>query len=149
MEEVVITKRVDIKPYKSMYEFTQAGLLTLNGINFEYEPHTLRYFVPVTSGECLSCKTNEVIRWRNYTPDFWFPKSKIYVETKGKFTSDARTSMAFIVDQGNNVRMVFMHDNWISKKHSMRYSRWCELNNIEYAIGNIPLEWVSEDADNH
>jgi hypothetical protein len=56
--------------------------------------------------------------------------------------------MACIAEQSpEEVRMVFMTDNWLTKKHGMRYSRWCELNNITCAIGSIPLEWVEADRN--
>ena len=129
-----------------MYEFKQAARLTDAGIYFEYEPISFKYKQPVNNAVCNNCGEGDVVKIRSYTPDFYFPKSHLYVETKGKFTPEARTAMTHIVKYSPyEVRMVFMTDNWLSKKHSMRYSRWCELHDIKCAIGNIPLEWVSED----
>lgn len=137
---------INIKPYKSMYEFRQAGRLILNNINFLYENEHLSFLSKVINGECALCDSKVVGKRREYTPDFYFPKSDIFIETKGKFTSEARTKFLEIVEQTSwDLRIVFMTDNWLTKRHSMRYSRWCELNNITYAIGDIPLEWVSED----
>ena len=136
----------DIRPYKSRYEFNQAVRLEKNGINFEYEPMQFNWVQPLINGVCTRCDSEDVVKLRKYTPDFWFPKSKIFVETKGKFTPENRTAMAEICKQSpHEIRMVFMTDNWLTKKHGMRYSRWCELNGIECAIGSIPLEWVEND----
>lgn len=133
-----------------MYEYKQGARLLENGIFFEYEPIQIDWCEPINNGFCHDCTGKDVYKNRKYTPDFWFPKSKLFVETKGKFTAEARTAMSHIVMYApHEIRMVFMTDNWLSKKHSMRYSRWCELHNIKYAIGNIPLEWVSEDDTNN
>ena len=149
MEGVVIA-RVDIFPYKSMYEFRQANRLMDNDVDFHYENQHLSYMSKVINGECKDCGSKFVGKRRSYTPDFFFPETEIYVETKGKFTSEARTKFLEIHQQsGWDLRIVFMTDNWLTKKHSMRYSRWCELNDIKYAIGDIPLEWVSEDDTNN
>lgn len=135
-----------IKPYKSRYEYLQATRLEKNNINFEYEPFAIKYREPVLNARCESCSEEDVTKQRSYTPDFWFPKSKILVETKGKFTSENRTRMMHVAQQSpHEIRMVFMRDNYLTKKHGMRYSRWCELQGIECAIGSIPLEWVEAD----
>ena len=138
--------RRDIRPYKSRFEYNQAVRLEKNGINFDYEPVQFDWVAPVVNGLCNACESTDIWKQRKYTPDFWFPKSKLFVETKGKFTPENRTAMSNICAQSpHEVRMVFMTDNWLTKKHGMRYSRWCELNGIECAIGSIPLEWVELD----
>ena len=149
MEETVITKRIDIKPYKSMYEYRQANRLEEHGVSFLYENEHLSFLSKVVNGECAACDSKIVGKRREYTPDFYFPKVDIFVETKGKFTSEARTKFLEIVEQTSwDLRIVFMTDNYLTKKHGMRYSRWCELNNIKYAIGDIPLSWVEESSEN-
>ena len=134
--------------YKSRYEYNQANRLTKNGVNFEYEKHKIIWEEAVQKGLCVECDSNRVVKLRSYTPDFYFPKSNIFVETKGRFTSQNRTFMSQIIEQSDTeMRMVFMADNYCTKKKGMKYSRWCELNSIEYAIGSIPLEWVEADVN--
>ena len=135
-------------PYKSKYEELQAARLEDNNINFEYEPIQLDWVEIVNHAYCGECYSEDVKKNRKYTPDFWFPKSKIFVETKGKFTPEARTKMYQICYQSEyEVRMVFMRDNYLTRKHGMKYSRWCEIHDIKYAIGDIPIEWVEDDKN--
>ena len=132
--------------FRSKYEQNQAAILINEGINFEYETVSMFYTQVVNKGECKDCGGTRVVKVRSYTPDFWFPESKIFVETKGKFTPENRTKMKDITEQSeHDIRMVFMADNWLTRKHGMRYSRWCELNDIQFAVGNIPLSWLDKD----
>ena len=150
MEEDVIARRAagNIAPYKSRYEYNQAVRLEKNGVNFEYEKHKIEWYQEISRGHCPVCQSTDVCQVRSYTPDFYFPETNIYVETKGRFTSENRTFMSQIVKQADTeIRMVFMADNYCTKKKGMKYSRWCELNNIEYAIGSIPLEWIEADVN--
>ena len=143
MEGIVIPS---IKPYKSRYEYNQANRLEKNNINFQYEQIVIPWKHPISCGVCNNCNSEDVCKNRTYTPDFWFPKSKLFVETKGRFTSTNRTDMSHITKQSEHeIRIVFMADNYCTKKKGMRYSRWCDLHGIKYAIGSIPLEWVEED----
>lgn len=154
MEEIVISRRehkfpLDGVVYRSGFEKRQAERLKKNNINFEYETIQFPWKEPINNAECDQCGNKDIKKDRLYTPDFWFPKSQIFVETKGRFTAQNRTFMSHIVKYAPyEVRMVFMNDNWLSKKKSMSYSRWCELNGINCAIGAIPLEWVENDRIN-
>ncbi|MCP5005501.1 MAG: hypothetical protein GY941_16420 [Planctomycetes bacterium] len=128
--------------YRSEYERKQAKLLVKNGVEFEYERTQLVFSEKVTGGQCAECSSTKVRKRRKYTPDFYFPTTDIFVETKGKFDAPTRTKMKNVCEQsGRDVRMVFMRDNYLTRKRKMKYSRWCEINNIKYAIGDIPLEW--------
>ena len=151
MEEIVITRarNQNIAPYKSRYEYNQAVRLEKNNITFEYEKHKLEWWEKVNNSQCSACgRQDSAVKLRTYTPDFYFPTTDIFVETKGRFTSQNRTFMSQIVKQTDTeIRMVFMADNYCTKKKGMRYSRWCELNDITYAIGSIPLEWIKADVD--
>jgi len=150
VEEIVIARgrNASIAPYKSRYEYNQAVRLEKNGVYFEYEKHKIIWEQAVQKGLCVECGHDKVIKLRSYTPDFWFPKSELFVETKGRFTSENRTFMNQIAQQSDKeIRMVFMADNYCTKKKGMKYSRWCELNDIEFAIGSIPLEWVEADVN--
>lgn len=128
---------------RSEYERRQALRLIEAGAYFQYEWQHLSYLDKVVNGECLNCGSESVNQRREYTPDFYFPETKIFVETKGKFDAPNRTKMKQICQQsGWDIRMVFMRDNWLTKRRKMNYSRWCTINEIEFAVGDIPLEWT-------
>jgi len=128
--------------YRSQYEANQAKILIKEKINFEYETKILEFAEPLRGGTCLDCGGSSVAKSRIYTPDFYFPDTNIFVELKGKFDSATRSKMRWVTEQcEEDVRMVFMRDNYLSRKHKMTYSRWCEINGITFSIGNIPLEW--------
>lgn len=128
--------------YKSNYEKKQAEWLTKHNIKFEYEPHSLDYMDSVYNAHCEDCGSQNVCSVRSYTPDFYLPDTGIYVETKGKLDAPTRTKMQQVCNQRQeDIRIVFMRDNWLTRKHKMNYSRWCELKGITFAVGNIPLEW--------
>ena len=131
--------------YRSEYERKQAKRLVRNKINFKYENEQLDFNEKVVGGVCKECGSKDVCKFRKYTPDFYFPDTNIFVETKGKFDSVSRTKMKNVIEQsGRDVRLVFMRDNYLTRKHKMKYSRWCEINNIKYSVGDIPLEWGRE-----
>jgi hypothetical protein len=128
--------------FRSKYEYSQALRLIEHGIRFTYEEKALTYIDKVVGGLCLACGSETVGKTRTYTPDFYLSDTGIIVETKGRFLSSDRSKMKEIcATSGHDIRMVFMADNWLTKRHKMNYSRWCDINGIEYAIGDIPLEW--------
>ena len=140
---------MDLKKYgfKSNYEAQQAFRLMENSIKFEYEAFSIPYEQPVRSGECKNCGDTEVVKHRVYTPDFYFPEYGIIVETKGKFDAPGRGIIENVLNSSDNIdlRMVFMRDNYLTKRKSMKYSRWCEIRGIPYAVGDIPLEWFETE----
>ena len=80
---------------------------------------------------------------RIYKPEFYFPDTGVYVETKGKFDASTRTKMREVCKQSSlEIRMVFMRNNWLTRKHKMTYGRWCDLHDIQWAVGYIPIEWT-------
>ena len=128
--------------FRSQYERNQATRLIENGIVFEYEEETVPYYEELKNGICFSCNSGAVGVQRQYTPDFFIPETQVFIETKGKFDSRGRTKMKNVCTQSEyDIRMVFMRDNWLTRKHKMNYSRWCDLNEVQYAIGDIPLSW--------
>jgi hypothetical protein len=132
----------DIWIMRSGFERDQAARLIANGVIFNYEAESFEYLAKVHRGGCRDCGSPNVGSRRSYTPDFYFPFSDIYVETKGRFTSADRTKMKAVIEQCDiDLRMVFMSDGKATPK--MRYSEWCALNNIKYAIGAIPLNWAA------
>lgn len=133
--------------FRSEYERRQARRLELHGVVYEYEKRQLRFSEPIQGGVCPQCGSNEVRKGRLYTPDFYFPETGIFVETKGRFTSADRTKMINVIkDSLEDVRMVFMADNLVRRGGKMRYSRWAELKGIQYAVGDIPLEWCKSEV---
>ena len=94
------------------------------------------------NGECLRCGSTNIGKHRIYTPDFHLQSTDIFVETKGKFDAQTRTKMKEVCEQSDkDIRMVFMRNNWLTRKHKMTYGRWCDLHGIKWAVGDIPLSW--------
>lgn len=127
-----------------MFEYNIAQDLTARGIPFEYEAVKFKFISNVYNGQCKECGSNRVGSRRQYTTDFYLPEQNIYIEAKGHFTSEQRTKMINI-KQANpeaDIRMLFMHDNWISNKKHKRYSGWCRLYDYPYAFGSVPEEWT-------
>jgi hypothetical protein len=140
---------MDLKDYKfkSKYEINQALWLAKHGIEFEYETIELRYVEPVRSGECTECGSGATVKHRLYTPDFFFPKSGIIVETKGKFDAPGRAIIRNVLASHPDIdlRIVFQRDNWLTKKKKHSYTGWAESQGIQCAVGNIPIEWFNEE----
>lgn len=129
--------------YRSEYERVQAKRLVEEGINFEYESTQIDFYEETNQGVCADCGSKNVIKNRKYTPDFHLTDTNIFVETKGKFDASSRTKMRNVINQSeHDVRMVFMRNNYLTRKHKMTYGRWCDLNDIKWAVGDIPLEWA-------
>lgn len=83
-----------------------------------------------------------------YTPDFILPNG-VHVEVKGNFNREARTKMVLVIEQNPDVdiRLLFMRDNYISKKSKTKYSDFCKKRNIKYHVsvmGEIPKEWLDD-----
>ena len=128
--------------FRSEYERKQAIRLIKNDVFFLYEELEVGFLSDIRNAECLNCGSVSVGKHRVYVPDFWFPETNIIVETKGKFDAPSRTKMKEVCEQSSwDIRMVFMRDNWLTRKHKMTYGRWCDLHDIPWAIGDIPIEW--------
>ena len=133
--------------FRSKFEYELAKELEKNKIPFEYEPCQLDYDSPVYQGKCLDCGSKQVCSPRKYTPDFYLPEQDIYLEAKGKFVAQNRTKMLSVIESNPDldIRMVFMRDNWLTKKKAKRYSDWCEQKGIKYCVGtSIPKGWLNE-----
>ena len=135
--------------YRSGFEKKFAKWLTENKIKFEYEKHKLLYRHKIFQGKCNQCNSGEVYVQKDYLPDFMLANG-IFLELKGKFTSQMRTKMKEVLadNKGIDLRMVFMYDNWLTKSHTMRYSDWCKKNNITCHVvkdkqkPSIPKSWI-------
>jgi hypothetical protein len=73
-----------------------------------------------------------------------------YIEAKGKLTpNEQRRLLAFkrqYIDghPEHRFRIMFMRNNWLTKKQRARYVDWAEKNEIECVVGvSIPEEWVT------
>lgn len=130
--------------YRSGYEASIAEDLIRRGVEFDYESVCLNYSLPNKMGECGDCGGKNTFENRTYTPDFILHKGPI-VEAKGRFLSKDRTKMLHVIksNPGLDIRMLLQYDNWLTKAKKTKYSRWCERNNIKYAIGKIPEEWTA------
>ena len=84
----------------------------------------------------------------NYNPDFKIVKedgSVLYIEVKGFFDRDDRRKMLAVKAQYPDTRIciLFLRDNKLDKRSKTTYSQWAEKNGFEYAVGELPEEWVS------
>lgn len=135
------------KDFRSNFEFNIARVLATKGIKFEYESKSYEYTKKVYRPVCLECGSKKVVSTHKYTPDFFLPNG-IVIETKGKVTPSVRTNLLEIheamQEQGVDWRLVFMRDNWLTKKRTKRLSEWAEDNGIKYFVGRIPDEWLKE-----
>lgn len=129
--------------YKSKFERSIGCNLTKRGIKFTYEPFKLVYYLKKRGGVCKNCGSKDVHEKHHYTPDFVLGNGLV-IEAKGHFTSAMRTKMREVVanNPDKEVRMLFMRNNFLTKKRKHTYGEWCEKNGIEYAFMKIPQSWV-------
>jgi hypothetical protein len=100
-------------------------------VDYTYEETKLSYVKPQ--------KTH------TYTPDFYLPKQKIFIETKGMFTTADRQKMRLIKEQYPELDIRFVFSNArarISKKSKTTYGMWCEKYGFLYAHKDIPKDWL-------
>lgn len=130
--------------YRSGLERRVCQDLKERGVKFYYEPHKLDYTKEVKQGFCPECGSKLMLKCHQYTPDIVLPNG-IHVEVKGKFTGEMRTKMIAVAECNPEIeiKMLFQRDGWLTKKHKMKYSQWCERNGFDCAIGeSIPNEWI-------
>ena len=116
-------------PYRSKFEVRVAADLGKRKIDFQYEKVSFDY----------------VPKIRNYTPDFYLPESKIYIETKGRLTTNDRVKHLLIKDQypDLDIRFVFVNaDNKISRTSKTTYANWCDRHKFLWAESLVPMEWL-------
>ncbi len=133
-------------PYRSKFEAKVAARLYSLGVKFGYETEELEYSSTVRGGVCKDCGSRSVLKKRIYTPDFIITtkkgKVKVYVEAKGRFTSQDRSKMLDVLKAhpGITLVMLFQRDNKIDAKR--KYSDWCIKNKINYCIGEVESKWL-------
>ncbi len=118
--------------YRSLFELNLAKNLKENKIDFEYETKKINYIPKV----------------KVYTPDFYFPKTNIYVEAKGYFDINDRVKMLLVKKQHPqlDIRFVFLKPyNKIRPSSKTTYVDWCNKNNFVWADKAIPLDWVTHE----
>lgn len=135
--------------YRSGLEAKVAAYLKKQGIRYEYEPHKISFQKQVPNGFCSDCGGDSVRTPHTYLPDFFLPDFGFYIEVKGKFTPDGRNKIRAILEchPDLDLRMLFQRDNWLSKKHHMKYSDWCNRNDILFhisSLGEVPEEWINK-----
>ncbi len=80
-----------------------------------------------------------------YIPDFIvYDKygNKIYIEAKGLFTPSDRTKMLKVKElhPDKDIRIVFMQDNYLTKKKLKRYTQWADENGfISSVFPKLPI----------
>lgn len=120
------------------------------GVLYEYEPRSFPITTPVPRLKCPDCGA-AITRRTRYTPDFLIRKGaqEVYIEAKGKFTpNDQRRVLAFYEEHvkgkpGVRFYMLFMRNDWLTKKHKNRNTDWCRKNGINCGVGDsIPEEWI-------
>ena len=91
-----------------------------------------------------------------YNPDWKFicPGSQLgyfYVETKGVFDTNERRKMLNVkrCNPLEDIRLVFMQDNFLYKGSKVRYSEWAAIHGFKYhVVGKtstfVPREWLQE-----
>lgn len=125
--------------YRNKFEKNTGDRLHELGINFEYESEKLGYVVE-----------------GRYIPDFIITgksSNKIYVETKGNgrsFDGASRRKLIAVKKQHpeKDIRIVFYSDGKIGPKRKdgtfLRQSDWAVKHGFQYAIREIPDEWLAE-----
>lgn len=132
--------------FRSQYERKIREWLEAQRIPFKYEPQALDIVVAEgPSAYCDSCGSRDILRKTEYTPDFYFPKTGVWMEAKGKFDARARKIALAMQKQWPHMdyRILLQRDNWMTSKKVRRYTDWLEAHQIPYAVGAYPpLAWV-------
>jgi len=117
--------------FRSGLEDAISAELKTQNVKYEYEKTKLKYTKP--------------LKVHTYTPDFYLIDKKIYIETKGYFTTQDRQKMRLIKEQHPELDIRFIFSNSktrISKKSQTTYGMWCNKYNFMYADKHVPKEWL-------
>lgn len=113
--------------YRSNFEFNFAKSLESNNIDYSYEEDKLKY-----------------VRACTYTPDFKI--GNLYVETKGRFTTQDRSKMILVKQQnpGIQIIIVFMNPNITLRKGSKTtYWQWADKNNFLWTTQDKAVKFIT------
>lgn len=114
--------------YRSKFEKTFAQGLKVLKIRFKYESDYIPY-----------------VQERKYTPDFKI--GKMYIETKGRFTSADRSKHLRIKQQHPkiDIRFVFMNSRVkLYKGSKTNYGEWCDKHGFKWADKEMPSAWIKK-----
>lgn len=137
------------KTMRSQLEQDVAAKLDEMGVAWDYEKYVLTYLKPVRQAVCKDCEGDNVHSVRSYTPDFWLPEYKCYLEVKGKFGQTDRMKMRLVVAQhpAEDIRMVFSRNNLIGRQSrtNTRYIDYAEQYGMPAVVlENLTLDWLEE-----
>lgn len=131
---------------RSKFEKNVAKILSSKGVKYEYEAYQFPYTEPLRKNKarCMDCGSTQLVREGWYTPDFYLPESKLFIETKGRFTAADRRKMVSVIRDNPQDRfvMLFMRDNKIHRNSKTHYSDWCMEQDIDFAIGEPKEDWL-------
>lgn len=131
---------------RSKFEKNVAKILSSKGVKYEYEAYQFPYTEPLRKNKarCVDCGSTQLVREGWYTPDFYLPESKLFIETKGRFTAADRRKMLSVIRDNPQDRfvMLFMRDNKIHRNSKTHYSDWCMEQDIDFAIGEPKEDWL-------
>lgn len=121
-----------IPKFRSNFELKLATNLKNQGIPFDFESVTLKYF-----------------KEHKYKLDFSIQSGKLLVESKGYFTAADRQKMLDVKKENPelDIRLLFMKDQKIHKLSKTRYSDWCKKYGFKYAVSEdaiLPVDWLKE-----
>lgn len=124
--------------FRSGFEADIAEWLEREGVDAKYEEEVIEYTQPAKK--------------RKYTPDFMIVSKsgkKIYIETKGRWTTEDRQKHKFIkASQPDiDIRFVFQSPGTkIRKGSKTSYADYCDKNGFTYSKQGktIPRDWLNE-----
>jgi Phage endonuclease I len=129
---------------RSGAEINCANWLGANGVEYEYETHKIPYVSVIKGGECEKCG-GKAVQNRVYTPDFWLPEYKFYIEVKGRLTSSDRKKMRDVkrCNPKLDIRMLFV-SNKITPSKPERYSDWSDKYGFPYSLRSVDVNWFKQ-----
>ena len=73
---------------------------------------------------------------RHYSPDFWLPQFKSYIEVKGYYSNENIQKMKFILEQYPTIKIYFLYKqdyfDFVTKKIMLNYSLIMNLKNEKF-----------------
>lgn len=122
--------------FRSGLESTVHAQLIGAGLDVEYESERIEYVKPA--------------RKSKYTPDFPIKTAsgkKVYIETKGRFTTEDRQKHLLIKEQHPHLDIRFVFSNSrarISKQSATSYADWCNKHGFRFHDKVVPAAWIKE-----
>lgn len=132
--------------FKSKFEARLSEQMKKAKVRHEYETVEIEYDLDVYRGFCNDCGSDDVLTRRVYVVDFFLPDHGFYIEAKGLFTPKDRAKMKQVKKDHPDldIRIVLLQNKKLTKRSKTRYTDWCENNNFQYAVGEIPNDWFQK-----